>query len=172
MTPVKALLFTTAAIAFFLGALSGCARPAAAEQLEGRVTRVWDGDTVTLTVAGREHRVRLSGIDAPEHDQPSGDEARRYLTEIALHEDARLETDKTDRYGRLVGKLWVQPADCDRCGKTLDVSMAVLTVGLAWWYRHYAHEQPAEDRGRYEFAEQEAKARKAGLWQDPTPTAP
>jgi endonuclease YncB( thermonuclease family) len=44
------------------------------------------------------------------------------------------------------------------------------TAGMGWWYRKYANEQSPEDQGRYEFAEQEAKAKKAGLWQDKNPT--
>jgi hypothetical protein len=39
-----------------------------------------------------------------------------------------------------------------------------LTVGMAWWYRYYAKEQSPEQRGQYEFAETEAKPKKAGLW--------
>ena len=35
-----------------------------------------------------------------------------------------------------------------------------------WWFRKYADEQSPEDRARYEFAEQEARAKKVGLWRD------
>ena len=38
--------------------------------------------------------------------------------------------------------------------------------------RKYANEQSAEDQGRYEFAEQEAKSKRAGLWQDKNPQPP
>jgi endonuclease YncB( thermonuclease family) len=41
-----------------------------------------------------------------------------------------------------------------------------------WWYRYYAKEQSPEDRGRYESAEDEAKARGWGLWADPNPISP
>ena len=58
------------------------------------------------------------------------------------------------------------------CPKTLDAGMAQLTVGLAWWYRYYAAEQTEQDRHRYEFAEYEARARKAGLWVDADPLPP
>jgi len=144
----------------------------AAETMEGRVTRVWDGDTVTLTADGLDHRVRLAAIDAPEHGQPYADEARRALTRLALGQDARLETERSDHYGRLVGRLWVRPADCPSCGMTLDAGLALLTTGHAWWYRRYADEQPPEARGQYEFAEYEARAKHAGLWQDEHPVAP
>ena len=88
----------------------------------------------------------------------------------------RVEYDKRDRYGRIIGVVWVRSPDtrCDAepCRKTLDASMYQLTVGMAWWYRYYAKEQTPEQRGQYEFAEFEAKAKKAGLWQEPEPIAP
>jgi endonuclease YncB( thermonuclease family) len=142
------------------------------ETLHGRVTKVFDGDTVSLRANGADYRVRLQGIDAPEHDQPYGDAARERLAELVLDQDIRLETGKRDKYGRLLGKLWVQPPDCPRCGKTLDANLAMLTVGLAWWYRYYRAEQSEEDQGRYEFAEFEAKSKGAGLWQQENPTPP
>ena len=48
----------------------------------------------------------------------------------------------------------------------LDVCHAQVIAGLEWWYREYAKEQTAEDKGRYESADDEARLRKWGLWQD------
>ena len=84
----------------------------------------------------------------------------------------KVEFEKYDRYGRIVGKVWATPLDCLGCGKTLDVGLAQITTGMAWWYRKYANEQSAEDQHRYESAEREAKARKLGLWQEKNPVAP
>jgi len=53
-----------------------------------------------------------------------------------------------------------------------DVGLEQIRAGYAWWYRAYAKEQTPEDRERYEHAEQEAKARKVGLWRDPSPVPP
>ena len=142
------------------------------------VVKVQDGDSLIVEdVAGQQHKVRLSGIDAPEYGQPYGEESRQKLTTILLNKPVRLEVIKTDPYGRLVAKVWVQPRDCssrdeELCGKTLDAGMAQLTTGMAWWYRYWAKEQPKEDRHRYEFAEREAKARKAGLWKGKNPVNP
>jgi endonuclease YncB( thermonuclease family) len=88
-----------------------------------------------------------------------------------------LHYDKRDRYGRIVGKVMVASPDAcpdasDDCPKTLDAGLAQLTVGLAWWYRRYANEQSEEDRHRYEFAEHEARVRKAGLWRVGNPIPP
>ena len=88
------------------------------------------------------------------------------MSELVAREEVRVEFNKYDRWGRIVGKILVRPTACPACGKTLDVGLAQITTGMAWWYRKYARKQSPEDQGRYEFAEQEAKAKKVGLWQD------
>lgn len=47
--------------------------------------------------------------------------------------------------------------------KTLDVGLAIVTVGMAWWYRAYSQEQTAEERGQCEFAEFESKSQAGRL---------
>ena len=54
----------------------------------------------------------------------------------------------------------------------LDVGHAQVIAGLAWWHRAYPKKQSAEDQGRYESAEDEARLRKWGLWQDKEPVPP
>ena len=145
---------------------------ALAKELEGEVVSIADGDTFALLVDDVQYRVRLSGIDAPERGQPYGNAARNALSDLIFRKQVRVESRKTDRYGRIIGRVWVQPRDCSRCGKTLDVSLALLTTGMAWWYRYYADEQPEEERGQYEFAEFEARAKGAGLWRNESPVPP
>ena len=145
---------------------------AQAKELEGEVVSIADGDTFALLVDDVQYRVRLSGIDAPERGQPYANAARNALSDLIFRKQVRVESRKTDRYGRIIGRVWVQPRDCSRCGKTLDVSLALLTTGMAWWYRYYADEQPEEERGQYEFAEFEARAKGAGLWRNESPVPP
>ena len=46
-----------------------------ADTLQGNVVKVADGDTVTIVdERGDKHRIRLGGIDAPEKDQPYGNQ--------------------------------------------------------------------------------------------------
>ena len=125
-----------------------------------------------LDADNTQYKVRLTGIDAPEKKQPFGNASRKNLASMVAGKDVLVESNKKDRYGRLLGKVWVQPLDCPSCGKTLDANHAQLLAGMAWWYRYYAKEQPPEDRGRYESAEDEAKARGWGLWADPDPINP
>jgi len=141
--------------------------------IEGIVVKVADGDTITVLDSNKEqHRVRIAGIDAPEKGQAFGNKSGKRLGELVARNEVRVEFNKHDRYGRIVGKVLVTPPDCPTCGKTLDVGLAQVTTGMAWWYRKYAHEQSPEDQGRYGFAEQEAKTKKVGLWQDKYPQPP
>jgi endonuclease YncB( thermonuclease family) len=141
--------------------------------VSGRVVAVTDGDTIkVLDADNTEHKVRLTGIDAPERGQPYGTAARNHLASMVAGKEVKVESSNSDRYGRVLGKVWVQPGDCPSCGKTLNTNHAQILAGMAWWYRYYAKEQSTEDRGRYESAEDEAKARKWGLWADSDPINP
>ena len=141
--------------------------------VSGRVIAVTDGDTIkVLDDSNREHKIRLTGIDAPERTQPYGKASKDNLAKLVAGREVLAESDRNDRYGRVLGKVWVRPPDCDRCDKTLDVNHAQLVAGMAWWYRYYAKQQSPEDRARYEIAEIEAKVKRLGLWADPTPINP
>jgi endonuclease YncB( thermonuclease family) len=139
----------------------------------GRVVSVTDGDTIkVLDADNTQYKIRLTGIDAPERDQSYGKASKQHLASMVAGKDVFVESNKSDRYGRVLGKVWVQPADCPKCGKTLDANHAQLLAGMAWWYRYYAKQQSEEDRGRYESAEDESKARGWGLWSEPNPINP
>jgi len=43
---------------------------------------------------------------------------------------------------------------------------------MAWWYRKYAKEQPAEDQPIYENAELMSQLGRLGLWGDTNPMPP
>jgi len=157
---------------FFLLTLLVFPALAAADTLSGKVSKVVDGDTVYVLDANQErHKVRLGGIDAPERGQPFGKRSKERMAELVAGQDVTVSWHKADRWGRLIGTVWVASPDCraEPCPKTLNAGLALITSGLAWHYKRYAHEQPEEDRERYAFAEEEASARRAGLWSDPDP---
>ncbi|MDH3889446.1 MAG: thermonuclease family protein [candidate division Zixibacteria bacterium] len=70
------------------------------------IVTVIDGDTVEL--AGGD-KLRLANIDTPEIDEPFFEEAKQFLTDIALHQSARVEyiRERRDKYGRLLGCLFI-----------------------------------------------------------------
>ncbi|HEY8357298.1 MAG TPA: thermonuclease family protein [Ramlibacter sp.] len=137
---------------------------ATAEDLTGSVVAVADGDTLTLLdPQRRQHKVRLAGVDAPEKAQDFGNRSRQSLSELAFGKVVTIEGSKTDRYGRLLGKV--------RVGRT-DVNLEQIRRGMAWHYKAYAREQHVVDRVSYAYAELQAQRQREGLWAAPQPTPP
>lgn len=127
--------------------------------LDGRVVGVSDGDTLTLLDADkRQHKIRLSGIDAPESGQAFGSRSKQALSDCAFGKTAIVTGDNTDRYGRTVAKVSVAGVDCNR---------RQIELGMAWHYKKYAGEQPVAERTAYAAAEDAARGEKRGLWVDP-----
>ena len=145
--------------------LAGLAAPPPATAQEtgdvftGLVVDVKDGDTVKIrSSTGRMVDVRISGIDAPESNQPYGAEATRAARRYVGGKTVRVRVRDVDRYGRAVANVEVQ-------GGTLDALL--VRDGLAWWYRRYA-----PDNAELERLEQQARNAKHGLWTQANPTPP
>ncbi|HEX4985058.1 MAG TPA: thermonuclease family protein [Burkholderiales bacterium] len=144
--------------------LAGFACNAFAATLQGRVVGVSDGDTVTvLTAENRQLKIRLSGIDAPEKKQSFGAHAKQTLSRQVFGQPVTVEWTKTDRYGRIVGKI--------EAGGT-DVNLEQVREGSAWVYTQYLRELPPEDRRLYLEAERQAREERRGLWHDGDPEPP
>lgn len=127
--------------------------------LEGRVVRVADGDTVSILDAGNtQYKVRLFGIDTPEQNQPWGNAAKKALLELVSQRTVGVVVVTTDSYGRKVGTLYHE-------GVNINVTM--VANGYAWWYQHFA---PYEIK--LAAAEQQARDKRLGLWADPHPVPP
>jgi endonuclease YncB( thermonuclease family) len=139
--------------------------PASGSQtLNGRVVSVADGDTVTVLDANdTQHRIRLEGIDAPESHQAFGEQSRQSLAEMISGKEVTVNYQKTDQYGRLVGKILFD-------GR--DINLEQVRAGMAWHYKFYENEQTPEDRELYAKAEETARSARRGLWQDPNPVEP
>ena len=83
-----------------------CWASAAHADLSGRVVGVTDGDTIkVLDSCSIEHKVRLSGIDAPERGQPFGTASTKNLNRMVAGKQVKVESSKSDRYGRILGKV-------------------------------------------------------------------
>lgn len=73
-------------------------------EVQGKVIRVADGDTITVLTEGHQQvKVRLYGIDAPEHKMPYGRNSGDALKSLVAGEDVLVKILDTDRYGRVVG---------------------------------------------------------------------
>ena len=140
---------------------TGCAAPTAAPI----VTRVIDGDTIEVDIAGAIYKVRYIGIDTPELDDKEArlcdlaQEATRYNRQLVEGKTVRLEKDisETDEYGRLLRYVYI--------GDTL-VNAELVRQGLAW-----AISYPPDTKYQDYLEELEAEARqdKIGIWQEAQP---
>lgn len=135
-----------------------------AATIEGRVVSVADGDTITvLDASNTQHKIRLAGIDAPVKTQPFGQRSKERLSDLVFSTVVTVETSKTDRYGREVGKVLVEG---------IDANLILVQRGITWHSKAYEREQLAIDRKAYADAEIEAKAAQRGLWKDTAPVPP
>ena len=127
--------------------------PSTHDPINGRVIRVIDGDTFKINVDGIEMAVRLWGIDAPEADQPGGQEARKYLGGL-IPPDSQIKVHplNMDRYGRMVGSV-------DNGGKWA-VNVLMVAYGWAYDYKEYS----AGGNGCLGEAERAARGSRMGMW--------
>ena len=141
-----------------------------AEQLQGRVSWVYDGDTLEVSNVGK---VRLLGIDTPEYKDSSRDSfymkrfaiprarlraisrrAKQFNIDYAKGKIVSLESDATryDKYGRLLAYVYLPDQQL--------LNQLLVQQGLATVFRRF-------DFGMKDhFLDLEADARKnqLGLW--------
>jgi len=141
-----------------LPVLTRAQRPAA-PTFSGKVVAVTDGDTLGVLRDGKEVKVRLHGIDAPESGQAFGATAKQFASEKVFGKTVTVRVTDTDRYGRLVGEVSLVGG--------ASLNEALVQSGLAWWYHQYG----AKERKLAE-AEIDARAARRGLWADANPTPP
>jgi endonuclease YncB( thermonuclease family) len=131
---------------------------AQATALHGKVVHIADGDTLTILTESKEQvKIRLAGIDTPEKAQPFGNKAKQALAALTFQQQALVEVETKDRYGRTVGKVIVNGT---------DVNAELVRQGMAWVYRKYTN-----DHKLYAL-EAEAKQAKRGLWATDKPIEP
>lgn len=108
--------------------------------IDVQLAHVIDGDTIVVSRKGQEERVRILGIDAPEHAR-EGEPGERCADEAtALTEELTstgvvvivpdLSQPETDRYGRTMAYVEVDGE---------DVGAALLEAGIAEVYRSALH---------------------------------
>jgi micrococcal nuclease len=169
---VSAMLITALAIAGALGATTYFAAnpislPSATQITSTtpgfyRVTKISDGDTISVDMAGKQESVRMIGVDTPETHKPNtpvqcfGTEASDFTHRMLGGKQVRLEADPTnddrDRYGRLLRYVYLE--DGSLYQKNL------IAGGFGFAYTSFPFQKKAE----FEQAQADAQAAKRGLW--------
>lgn len=120
--------------------------------LEGRVVKVYDGDTITLLDKDmQQHRIRFYGIDAPEKSQSFGKRSQENLANMIAGKMVDVDVQAEDRYGRSVGIVYLDD---------VDINKRQVADGYAWAYMQYGGEI-------YKNDELKAREKKLGMWTDP-----
>lgn len=120
--------------------------------LEGRVVKVYDGDTITLLDKDmQQHRIRFYGIDAPEKSQSFGKRSQENLASMIAGKMINVDVQAEDRYGRSVGIVYLDD---------VDINKRQVADGYAWAYMQYGGEIYKNDELR-------AREKKLGMWIDP-----
>ncbi|UXF00579.1 nuclease [Fervidobacterium riparium] len=135
------------------------------------VLEVIDGDTIKVSIAGEEYKVRLIGVNTPETKHPVkkveyyGPEAKAFTKKFLTGRTVYLEFDvgEKDRYGRLLAYVWLEKPK-DRTNEEIRKKMfnAILLL------EGYAQVMTVQPNVKYVdyFIEYQREAREnnKGLW--------
>lgn len=133
-----------------------------AQEIPARVTRIVDGDTIKVSIAGQADTVRYIGVDTPETRRPGtpiecfGRAASAHNRRLVDGREVLLATDAEprDRYGRLLAYVYRRPDG-------LFVNAALVRDGYATTLTIPPNVRHA---GRLLQAQRAARRRGAGLW--------
>jgi micrococcal nuclease len=148
-------------------ALAAAARTAGSDAftLRATVTSVVDGDTLHARVGGRDEKVRLIGIDAPEVGACDAAKATALARRLAQGRTLTLVSDPTqathDRYGRLLAYAVLPDGR--------DVGYQELARGYA---RIYVYNRPFRRLAMYRRGEQVGRTRVDSIWRGCVATPP
>ena len=135
--------------------------PSYADQYEGRVIKVIDGDTIWVKTNNKHIKIRLSYIDAPELKQTYGVRSKNFLTNLILDKNVQINANKKDRYNRHLGEVYIHNID-----ESVFVNAKMLKSGNAWIYIKH------RDNSYLKNLENHARIKKIGLWSEKTPIEP
>ena len=130
------------------------------------IIRVVDGDTIAVSVNGKNETVRIIGIDTPEVVNPRktvecfGKEASDIANvTFENNKTVLLESDSTqgerDKYQRLLRYVWIDDVT--------DFGKLMIDNGYA---SEYTYDLPYKYQNIYQQAEKAAREAKKGLWAD------
>jgi micrococcal nuclease len=125
-----------------------------------KIAKVSDGDTVKLESG---ENIRFCGIDAPEKSQQWGPEstaALQKLVDSAKGEAFLVEIDR-DRYGRIVGELFINANDPKQPEREINLNSEQIRTGNAYFYAQYSK---CPNREALETAEAIASKAKVGVY--------
>lgn len=112
------------------------------------VLSVTDGDTISVLYKGKQEKLRLQGIDAPEVSQGFwGEKSTCYLKQLLEGKPVTVQITGRDKYKRLLGYVYAQGQ---------DINGTMVANGYSYAYLKYSYE--------FEQDERQAKSNCQGFW--------
>ncbi|NJO63666.1 MAG: thermonuclease family protein [Richelia sp. RM2_1_2] len=125
------------------------------------VVKVSDGDTITVRqTSNQQMKIRFCGIDAPENQQPLGNNATVYLQKLIQEAGNQVMVSpiEQDRYGRTVAEVFTLNSD----GGEKFLNEEMVKAGFAYHYAKYSGSCP--NKIAIENGEAIARQQKVGVW--------
>lgn len=137
-----------------------------------KVVHVVDGDTLTVSIRGKNESVRLLGIDTPESVDPRkpvqcfAKEATNKMKSLVLGKFVKLVDEPTqgnkDKYSRLLRYVYLPDS------KATFVNGEMVKQGYAFSYKEY----PTKMLNKFNNFEKNARENSLGLWGSCQSTSP
>jgi endonuclease YncB( thermonuclease family) len=120
---------------------------------------IYDGDTFRVRCSGREQKIRLCGIDAPEAKQPLGIESRNYLRSLIAKAKGQVIVIEMhrDKYNRTVAEVLFDTPEGEQ-----SVQEEMLRGGMAYHYKQYSGN--CHNREVFDSAEEIGRSQQRGVW--------
>lgn len=143
---------------------------------KAKVKETTDGDTIVITIADKDYKLRMIGIDTPEIKHPEkpvefmGQEASNFTHNELYGKEVWLEKDvsETDKYQRLLRYIWLEDPETIKNPTYEDIRDKTFNGILLREGYAKASSYPPDVKYQEYFTkiQQEAEQNKKGLWQD------
>jgi micrococcal nuclease len=130
------------------------------------VTRVVDGDTIKISMEGKDETIRLLGVDTPELVDPrkpvqcfakaASEETKKLLNGMSVSLEVDPTQGERDKYGRLLAYVLLPDGT--------NISEYLIRNGFAHEYTF--ENNPHRYQTQFRQAQKEASDNKRGLWAD------
>jgi len=156
----KPVLWMLILMALALGCPPNSIQDAAADSFvfKAIVVGVEDGDTLTVRRNKARFTMNVAAVDAPELDQPYGQEAKRMAAALVKNQVVTIRVYGTEHKGRLTGEVWFKDKR--------NLARELVKAGLAWV------KPGAVVAAELTQLEVNAKEVRRGIWANEEPVAP
>lgn len=132
-----------------------------------KVTWVDDADGITVRGPKGAFKVRLSAIDAPEHNQDGAEAAKAELSKLVDERHVYLEAYGIDRYGRMLATVYVMNRS-----ELMNVNERLVMMGHAWVAENYCSHLSDNRREQLIRLQRWARWKRMGIWRSENPIPP